>query len=416
MWKKITESKSFYIAISLIAAFVLWLYVSNAANPDTTGTVRGIRLTISGLERLEERGLMISEGTDQQVTLSLQGKRDALLRVNNSNITVTVDVSNITEPGTVSLDYRISYPLSALGETITERDKRPDRIELTISRQTEKAVEVRLDFTGSVGEDYQLGEHSVAPQTITVRGREEVINQISHAQVNVSVQGMTETYSQETPFTLIGFNGEPLSAELAAEVETEETTILTTLPVVKLKEVPLTVELIPGGGATGDDAQVQIEPESIMVSGDPDDLEGLKEIKLDPIELYNVYNKTNTLTRTINLSPVLTNVSGLTEAEVTVTIPDLVIRAIEVNNIEIINVPEPYIAEKVTLTSTIQIRGTQEAVDAILPSQLRIVADLKDINVILGGQTVPVKVYLASSDDVGVVGNYNISITVAMAG
>ena len=153
MWKKITESKSFYIAISLIAAFVLWLYVSNAANPDTTGTVRGIRLTISGLERLEEhrligRGLMISEGTDQQVTLSLQGKRDALLRVNNSNITVTVDVSNITEPGTVSLDYRISYPLSALGETITERDKRPDRIELTISRQTEKAVEVRLDFTG----------------------------------------------------------------------------------------------------------------------------------------------------------------------------------------------------------------------------------------------------------------------------
>ena len=73
-------------------------------------------------------------------------------------------------------------------------------------------------------------------------------------------------------------------------------------------------------------------------------------------------------------------------------------------------------AEKVTLTSTIQIRGTQEAVDAILPSQLRIVADLKDINVILGGQTVPVKVYLASSDDVGVVGNYNISITVAMAG
>ena len=137
MWKKITESKSFYIAISLIAAFVLWLYVSNAANPDTTGTVRGIRLTISGLERLEERGLMISEGTDQQVTLSLQGKRDALLRVNNSNITVTVDVSNITEPGTVSLDYRISYPLSARGETITERDKRPERIELTVSRQTE---------------------------------------------------------------------------------------------------------------------------------------------------------------------------------------------------------------------------------------------------------------------------------------
>ncbi len=414
MWKKLTDSKTFYIVLSLVVAFVLWLYVGSEVNPDTTGTVSGIRLTVNGLERLEERGLMLSGGADQTVTLFLQGKRDALSRLNKSNITVTVDVSGITEPGTVKLDYRVSYPLTALGEVITERDRRPDQVELTVSRWTEKQVEVRLAFDGSVAEEYQLGQFSLAPQSITIRGREEVIGLISHAQVTISAEGMTETYSQETPFELICFNGEPLSAALAAEVETEEKTILTTLPVVKLKEVPLTVELIAGGGATGEDAVVDIEPKTIMVSGAPDDLEGLKEIKLDPVELYNIY-RTNTLTRAINLAPELTNVSGLNEAEVTVTIQGLATRDIEASNIEIINVPDGYTADKVTLTSTIQIRGSQEAVDAVLPSQLRIVADLKDVNVVLGSQTVPVKVYLDGSSDVGVMGNSNIVISIAQA-
>ena len=62
------------------------------------------------------------------------------MRVNNSNITVTVDVSNITEPGTVSLDYRISYPLSALGETITEPVVSGLAALLTYSHRTKAAI------------------------------------------------------------------------------------------------------------------------------------------------------------------------------------------------------------------------------------------------------------------------------------
>ncbi len=413
MWKKITDSKSFYMVLSLLLSFVLWLYVGGAVNPESTNTIRNIRLTISGLERLEERGLMISQGTEQTVSLTLQAKRDVWAKLDSDNITVTVDVSNITEPGNVSLDYRISYPVSALGDVITERDKRPEKVELTISKLTRKDIEVRFAFAGSVAEDYQLGEFSLAPQSISVQGRQEVIDQISHALVTVSAEGMSETYSQETPFVLIGFNGEPLPAGAAAEGETEETTILTTLPVVKLKEIPLTVELIPGGGATRENVTVKIEPESIMVSGAEDDLAALKEIKLDPIELYNIYGA-NTLVRTVNLAPELTNVSGVAEATVTVTIQGLYDRVLVADNIEIINVPEGFTADKVTLTREISIRGvSQEAVDAVLPSQLRIVADLKDINVILGAQIVPVKVYLDGSSDVGVVGNYNISVSIA---
>ena len=57
--------------------------------------------------------------------------------------------------------------------------------------------------------------------------------------------------------------------------------------------------------------------------------------------------------------------------------------------------------------------GTPEAVDAVTASQVRIVADLSNLDLSTGSRTVPVKVYLDGSSEVGVVGEYNISISVS---
>lgn len=71
MWKKIADSRWFYVVVSVLLAFILWLYVGNEANPTQSATLRGIKVNFSGLEKLEERGLMISEGESQTMTLSL---------------------------------------------------------------------------------------------------------------------------------------------------------------------------------------------------------------------------------------------------------------------------------------------------------------------------------------------------------
>ena len=49
--------------------------------------------------------------------------------------------------------------------------------------------------------------------------------------------------------------------------------------------------------------------------------------------------------------------------------------------------------------------------NAVTASQLRIVADLAEMELSTGSQTIPVKVYLDSSSDVGVVGDYNIVVS-----
>lgn len=48
------------------------------------------------------------------------------------------------------------------------------------------------------------------------------------------------------------------------------TEIEVTLPVVKYKQIPLTVKLIDGGGANRDDVASEISPSYITISGDAD--------------------------------------------------------------------------------------------------------------------------------------------------
>ena len=81
-------------------------------------------------------------------------------------------------------------------------------------------------------------------------------------------------------------------------------------------------------------------------------------------------------------------------------------------NIELIHEPEGYDAVAVTRARQIQIRGTAEAVASVVPSQLRIVADLDNAVATTGTQTIPVRVYLDGKSDVGVVGDYNIVVSI----
>ena len=71
--------------------------------------------------------------------------------------------------------------------------------------------------------------------------------------------------------------------------------------------------------------------------------------------------------------------------------------------------------EAVTQARTVMVRGPEEAVNAIFKSQLRIVVDVSAgiPSAAVGRYDIPAKVYLDGSSDVGIVGTYNISVSLS---
>ena len=211
MGTKILNSRWFYVVLSILLAFLLWVYVGNDPNSVDTGTLRNVRVVFSGLEKLEERGLMISEGAEQTVNLQLSARGEVWSRLNQGDTTVVVDVSGITEPGEQSVaitSRNINFPRSiTIIDSIDVRYTSPSTIDFTVSRWSSKEIPVQGTFNGSVAEGFQRRDFSFAPDTITVSGQEELVSQVDHAQVTISQEDMNSTYSADCSYTLIGTNG-----------------------------------------------------------------------------------------------------------------------------------------------------------------------------------------------------------------
>lgn len=411
--EKPIKFKGLYMVLSVLIAILAWSYVGYVGNPEETGTIRNLPVTFIGLETLEERGLMITSGAEQTVSLRMTGKRNAYRSLSAETMSIIVNVSNITQPGDYTLAYQPLYnlPADVSGNSLVILERYPPNVTFTVSRLAKREIPVRGTVSGRVAEGYQAGKFSFTPEYVTVRGEESIVNQISHALVTLTEENMTTSYQGDLPYTFITFVDEPLAAGQAAGLMTDTQLIHTTLPVVQLKEVELKVNFIHGGGTTNENVKYTITPPSIVVSGSPNDLEPLKSIYLGDIDLSKVTGDA-TFVYPIPLANELTNVSGVSEAEVELSLVGLVTATIETENIELINPIEGYTAEAVTQACQVQVRGPGAAIAMVTPSQVIVVADLSNAVAGSGTQTIPVKVLVNSSSNVGVVGEYSIVVSI----
>ena len=411
---KLKESKGLYVAISILLAIAFWLYVRAENDIPVQNVVRGIPIQIMSEDVLEARGLMVSEVNPDTINITFEGSSSVVPRLNRNNVTVTVDVSRITSEGEHDLTYTVNMPtnLNTTGGSGITRTSDVTSITVTVVPLYTREIPIEGTFVGDVAEGYQAGELEITPETVIISGEESAVNQVARAVVEVGGDSLTSTYTGELPITLLDRDGQVIEND---QISLSVDTALVILPVEVVKEVPLTVNLIPGGGISQDDidryVKVDIQPESITIAGAAEDIEPISEISLGDIDLSQIIT-TGTFEMPIELANELTNISGVTRATVTVTIHGQGTRTISVSNVELRNVSEGFHAEMVTESIDIQIRGPGDSLDQISPSQILVVGDLTDIISATGRYTVPARVYLNGPSDVGVVGEYNVTVQV----
>ena len=404
MGKRILDSKVLYALLAIVIAIGLWFYVAAVDSPEAETTINRVPITFLNEDVLEAKGLMITEGKQQSATLTVTGPLTTLAKLDQEkeNIVLSIDVGRITTPGEQRLAYTVTLP-PGYSSTVNVASSYPSNIDFTVSRRIKKTVEIVGKFTGQMASDeYMRGEFEFVPGTIEVSGIESEVNKIAKAVVTVGGEDLTETVSGDLPFVLVGYLGEELE-NLDVTCSTE--TIYTTLPIVKTADIPLQIKLKTGGGVSDVDKHVKytIVPEFITVSGAEDDLDPLKEIMLGEIDLSNIINS-DTFEFEIPLNSALTNISGEKTAKVRVVISGLESKVLEVENIQLNNVPEGVTAEAVTKTLQVLVRGPQEDLDLVLAHNLLVAVDLSEAEG-TGKKSVPAKVYLNGTNEVGVVGD-----------
>ena len=405
------KSKVTSVLLSLINAFGLWLYVVTNVSQEADYTIYNVPVIMEGESLLNERNLMITAVSADDVDLTLSGNRSDLAKVNNGNMTLKVDLTTIYEPEEKKpLSYTPVYPSGVSSNALNITSQHPANIYITVEARRTKPVPVEVVWIGSTPEGFMSDRENrvLDYDSVTVVGPASVADLIEKAVIEVDLSEQEESISQDYRYTLCDANGNPVDAEL---ITTNVEDIHLDVKIQKVKEVELVAEIIYGGGATEKNTVVEIDPGTIRLSGGGAVLEELGDtISLGKIDLSTI-EKSQTLTMPITLPEGVTNLSNITEAKVNIRFTGLMVKSFEIENIEAVNVPEELEAEIIEKKLTVVLRGPAADLMKITEEDITIRADFT--GAVAGTSTFKATVHFGEEfSAIGAIRSYSVTANV----
>lgn len=405
------KSKLTSIALSLVIAFGLWLYVITNVSQETEYTIYNIPVVMEGESVLTERNLMITSISADDVDLTMSGNRSDLAKVNNGNMTLKADLTKIYEPEENKiLPCTPVFPSDVPSNALTIQNRHPANIYITVEARRNKEVPVEIVWIGSTPDGYMSDRENrvLDYSSVTVVGPASVADLIEKAVIEVDLSEQMESISQDYRYTLCDKDGNPVDAQL---ITTNVENVHLDVKIQRVKEVRLVADVIYGGGATEKNTTVEIEPAVIRLSGGSAVLDELGDtISLGKIDLRTI-DKSQELTIPFVLPEDVTNLSNITEAKVNIKFVGLLVKDFEVENIEAVNVPEGLEAEIMEKKMTVSLRGTVMDLSRIMPEDIVVRADFTDA--VAGTSTFKATVHLAEEHSaIGAIRSYSVTANV----
>lgn len=406
------KSKILHFALSLVIAFALWLYVISVVSPESMETYYDIPISYQN-DILEERGLMIVS-EKPTVTLELKGNRSDLNELNANNITILVDLSDIKAPGTQMLKYDVSFPANLPNNAFQTLSQTPNLLQLKVENKIKKALPIQLEYIGSVPEGFIADKENPVMDTavVEISGPESSVEKIAYAAIQVDLTDQTESVVGAFQYVLCDEAGEPVDAGM---VTTNVEEVNLSIKIQAIKELPLILNLVEGGGAAEDTCKLELTRESIWVSGNEARLKDLEFVELGTVNLAELKGESNTLTFDIILPEGVTNMTGEAQVTATITFPDLSKKKITVGKDAFVISGVPKDAEVVWLTEFVEIelRGPKAKLKKLTEKDVTVAVDFTGEE--LGSISKVPKITLGSKySDVGAISVSTVMATLQM--
>ncbi len=295
---------------------------------------------------------------------------------------------------------------------VSYKPKKPSTyaVSVNVGELYRKSVDVRCDIQGAVAEGYIAGEVQCQPNVLELRGQQAEVEKISYAKVVLPIDNIKETTTQTLTYKLYDENDREVDS---VNVHPVTDRIQVVLPVNVIKELPLVINFVEAPGSRVANLDYTIEPLSVTVSGDAALLRDVDSIVLEESFDLESFSGEATYNYQITLPDGCENLSGVTRATLKIRYKDLVTATVTTSRIEYENAPEGKTVTVLTSDLPVTLRGTSADVNAVTPEDVILLADLRDVSSASGSYTVPVEVRVDTNGDVGVVGTYQIRITIS---
>lgn len=369
--KKLLESNIIWKVLAFIIAVCLWVYVVGVESPIIERTFSDIPITVDDQSgTIASRGLSVISGMNNFVTVTVSGRRYDMSALKADSIKAYVDPSFITGAAEYSLPVVVELPKNRQYELVSKSVK---NISVRVDYLMEVTLPVTLKQTYNVENGYMVGNITTMPSSIKISGPRTEISKISSAIAEINIPNLSATQMLTVPIILQDSAGNELEQTY---FEMDSLTANVSIPVMKIKTVPLAVEYYNFKTGETVDGDYSVSPSEIIIAGEPSLIDNTDEIVLTRIDVSTL------LTEGSRVYPItmpfgITSVSGETEATASIYIPGYVTEVVETDLLLVQNTNETQMSTVLTNTVSVRLRGYEEDIEKAKNGGIVLVVDLE---------------------------------------
>ena len=275
--------------VSLVAAFALWVVVTQAENPNRIGFFAGA-IEVQPINVPD--GLAVASIYEPAVSIRISAPSNTFDKLTGADFQAFVDLSGVRQN---SSEQRVIARVASRGGDAQVVGVTPSIVTVTLEPLASKVVPVTANLVGGPAQGFSVERTRTSPDQVRVSGAESLVRLVSAAIADVNVTGLRVGVKQSYPLVLRDARGadirgvaaEPSSADVDVSIVQREATLaLTILPSVR-GEVAEGYNLL----------SITSDPLVLPVSGPLDVLQSLQSLTTEEIDLSGFRSDTTRAVR-----------------------------------------------------------------------------------------------------------------------
>ena len=268
----ITELKNnFKIKIiSLLSAMVLWTYVMAIVDPEETKLFENIPVTITNINELNEKNLIIYPEKDLTTDIYVTGKLSNIKKVSKDDISVYGQINSPMEGKNqiylkVSTSQRISY------------DFKNSVMIVTLEKLVNEDKNINISISGNGKNDIDSITLEDNINKIMVSGPRTLVDKVKNIVGTVNVDNNLSDFSQSIKLEPVDSKGKVVEG-----VKLEKNSISANVTLLTEKVVPIKLNL---SNNIESDINYEISQDTVTIKGKKDIVDSIEYIESQPIDL-----------------------------------------------------------------------------------------------------------------------------------
>lgn len=365
------EQKNTWIVkvFCIVAAFSLWIYISNVDNNQITQRVYNVAVTPVNENAITENKLVMLPDQQLTVTLNVKGTpTDISLGKNQFKVLVDFSMYGLSKG-----EMRLPVIIDRQPANVTILNAETYFVKVQFDNLLEKSVPVKLDLSGKVKEGYYSLEQKVSPTDVIISGPARYVNEVVAVKASGDLKNADKDLTLNLPLKPVDASGKEVK-NVVKNAENVEITI----PVKKTKTVAIIADTKGSIGKNMSLKNLIPIPEKVDIAGDESVINGITSLKTEKIDLGTLVPDGTTVT-TIILPPGVRLINSDGTVKVKAVIDRIIEKTISVD-IGVKNLNDTFTAALGTTKASVVVSGTESEIANLKESGFTAIIDLANLN------------------------------------